>query len=57
MRWRRSRIPRWRPYNNSNTCLRLCTITIGRSYTVFCLVLGVFLSSLVGEMEGKERES
>ena len=24
--------------------------------TVFCLVLGAFLSSLVGEMDGKERE-
>ena len=24
--------------------------------TVFCLVFGVFLSSLIGEMEGKERE-
>ena len=34
----------------------MCTITIGRSYTVFCLVSGAFLNSLIGEMEGKERE-
>ena len=33
-----------------------CTTIIGRLYTVFVFVFGVFLCSLIGKMEGKERE-
>ena len=38
-------------------CLCLCTITIGRTNrSVFALSFGVFLISLIGKMEGNERE-
>ena len=34
----------------------VCTTIIGRLNDSVCLAFGVFLSSLIGEMDGKERE-
>ena len=37
-------------------CSLLCTIIIGHMNNSVLSCLGVFLNSLIGEMEGKERE-
>ena len=56
MRWRMSRRRIPRTIINSNTFGLLCTIIIGRSEYQCLFVFGVFPKSLIGEMEGKERE-
>ena len=55
MRWKRS--PRLPPLITIAHVSFLCTIIISAiEYQCFALSSGVFLSSLIGEMEGKERE-
>ena len=41
--------------NNNTFCLHV-PLSLAVRITVFRLVFGAFLNSLIGEMEGKERE-
>ena len=56
MQWRMSL--RWGPQtiNNSSMCLSCVPLSIGRLNSNVFALSGVFLSSLIDEMDSKERE-